>query len=313
MLVEFGLCNYLTTKDVINLSLVCMSPLWRDLSSIISSSCLFRYLIYFTFFSSFVFQYNRQYKQYHYYSPRRMMGVTQVDNLPVSLTHLSFCDTFQGPAINLPQLTHLTFGIIFNSSVSSLPNSITHLTFGDYFNQPIYSLPSSLTHLFLGILFQQELDCLPLSLLSLQFSSESAFDKPLNLLPPRLTHLYLGRMFNSSLDSLPHSLTHLYLGTESYISYFNTPIDFLPRNLKHLEFGKHSFFYQKVSHLPLKVSFIKFGRCFNQNVDCLPPNLTHLVFGRFFNQPINNLPSSIVYLVLGNTWSLLLFLMLILV
>lgn len=34
----------------------------------------------------------------------------------------------------------------FNQRVDDLPNTLTHLTFGSYFNQKINNLPNSLTH-----------------------------------------------------------------------------------------------------------------------------------------------------------------------
>ena len=49
---------------------------------------------------------------------------------------------------NLPDsITHLTFGNLFNKHVDNLPNSITHLTFGIYFNQLVDNLPNSITYL----------------------------------------------------------------------------------------------------------------------------------------------------------------------
>ena len=52
---------------------------------------------------------------------------------------------------NLPNtLTHLTFGTNFNQQVDNLPNTLTHLTFGGYFDQQVDNLPNSLTHLTFG-------------------------------------------------------------------------------------------------------------------------------------------------------------------
>jgi hypothetical protein len=44
----------------------------------------------------------------------------------------------------------------FNQKVDNLPNSLTHLTFGHYFNQKIDNLPKNLTHLTFGHLKNNE-------------------------------------------------------------------------------------------------------------------------------------------------------------
>ncbi len=51
---------------------------------------------------------------------------------------------FNCPVDNLPStITHLTFGNYFNRTVDNLPSSITHLTFDSYsdFNQKLNNLP----------------------------------------------------------------------------------------------------------------------------------------------------------------------------
>ena len=55
---------------------------------------------------------------------------------------------FNKPVDNLPSsITHLTFGKSFNLPVDNLPSSITHLTFGESFNLPVDNLPNRLSHL----------------------------------------------------------------------------------------------------------------------------------------------------------------------
>ena len=49
----------------------------------------------------------------------------------------------------------------FNQEVNNLPNSLTHLTFGYNFNQEVNNLPNSLTHLTLGGSFNQKVNNLP--------------------------------------------------------------------------------------------------------------------------------------------------------
>ena len=53
---------------------------------------------------------------------------------------------------------------IFNKSVDNLPLSLTHLTCGLTFNKKVDNLPSSLTHLTFGRTFNQKADNLPLNL-----------------------------------------------------------------------------------------------------------------------------------------------------
>ena len=61
-----------------------------------------------------------------------------VDNLPNSISHLTFIGGFDQPVNNLPNsISHLTFEYCFDQPVNHLPNSIIHLTFGDNFNQQL--------------------------------------------------------------------------------------------------------------------------------------------------------------------------------
>ena len=65
-----------------------------------------------------------------------------VDNLPSSITHLTFGYWFNQSVDNLPKnLTHLTFGLLFNQKVDNLPQNLMHLTFGQSFNQKVDNLP----------------------------------------------------------------------------------------------------------------------------------------------------------------------------
>jgi hypothetical protein len=74
-----------------------------------------------------------------------------VDNLPLSLTHLTFGYWFNKPVDNLPlSLTHLTFGDRFNQPVDNLPNNLTHLTFG-------HQTPVRLAHPKIFIIFEMTL------------------------------------------------------------------------------------------------------------------------------------------------------------
>jgi len=63
---------------------------------------------------------------------------------------------FNRPINNLPiSITHLTLGYFFNQPINNLPNLITYLTLDNYFDQPINNLPNSITHLTLGRDFNQ--------------------------------------------------------------------------------------------------------------------------------------------------------------
>jgi len=66
---------------------------------------------------------------------------------------------FNQPINNLPiSITHLTLGWFFNQPINNLPNSITNLTLNHNFNQPINDLPNSITHLILGHDFNQPIN-----------------------------------------------------------------------------------------------------------------------------------------------------------
>jgi hypothetical protein len=221
-----------------------------------------------------------------------------VNNLPNSITHLTFGEQFNQPVghqgcedINCPRnlpnsITHLTFGYIFNQPVNNLPNSITHLTFeGRNFNQPVghqgcedincpRNLPNSITHLIFG----------------------DDFNQPVNKLPNSITHLTFGYCFNQPVDNLPNLITHFTFGF-----YFNQKVGHqecedincprnLPNSITHLTFGK--LFNQPVDKLPNSITHLTFGDYskFNQLVDYLPNSITHLTFGYYFNKPLDNLP-----------------------
>ncbi len=116
---------------------------------------------------------------------------------------------------NLPKsLTHLTFGYEFNQSVDNLPNTVTHLTFGFHFNHSIDKLPKNLTHLTFGFMFNKPIHNLPEGLTHLEFGSH--FNLPINNLPNGLTHLTFSGYFNQLVDNLPNNLTHLKFGIYFY-------------------------------------------------------------------------------------------------
>ena len=66
--------------------------------------------------------------------------------------YLKFSPDFNKQIPNdLPNsITHLTFGYMFNQPLCNLPNSITHLTFGQFFNHSVVDLPKIIRLTFLG-------------------------------------------------------------------------------------------------------------------------------------------------------------------
>ena len=136
---------------------------------------------------------------------------------------------FKQQVNNLPKsITHITFGQCFNQSVDNLPDSITHLTFGYYFNKPVDNLPNSITHITFGQCFNQSVDNLPDSITHLIF--ETWFNYPVDNLPNSITHLTFGYSFNHPVDNLPNSITHLTFG-----NCFNHPVDNLPKNVQQIK------------------------------------------------------------------------------
>jgi len=165
----------------------------------------------------------------HYIPKRLWIGfLVDLEFLPLSLTHLTFSDSFNRPVDILPpNLTHLTFGNSFNQHVDDLPSSVTHLTFGYPFNQYVDYLPAGITHLTFG------------------FSFNLAVDQ----LPPSITHLTFGNCFNQQVDHLPSSITHLIFGFS-----FNQPVDHLPLSITHLTFGY--CFSQAIDSLPASITHL---------------------------------------------------------
>jgi hypothetical protein len=121
------------------------------------------------------------------------------------------------PVDNLPQsITHLTFGLCFDFSVDHLPPRLSSLTFQGVFDQRIDHLPSTLSQLTFTYPsnakknFNQTIDHLPASLTHLSFHPRSPFNQSIDHLPPSLTKLELGESFHAPINRLP-SLSSLVL------------------------------------------------------------------------------------------------------
>ncbi len=168
---------------------------------------------------------------------------------------------------NFSQLTHITFGDDFNSSLDYLPPRLTHLTLGYCFDQPVDNLPNTLAHLVFGSHFTQNVDKLPKSLVHLVLGRD--FDQPIDKLPTCLRYIKFGFYFNHSVDMLPDSLNDIIFGCK-----FNKSVDKLPPNLIRVVFGRH--FNQSIGKLPASVKYLSLDKNFDQQVDVFPPSLTHL-------------------------------------
>lgn len=110
---------------------------------------------------------------------------------------------------------------------NNLPSSLTHLTFGSRFTQPIKSLPPSLVYLFFSFDYPHTITSFPSSLSQLHFmgllrlelnqtfpSTLTHLSLPKNTLskisfPPYLTHLTFCVSYKISNLKLPSSITHL--------------------------------------------------------------------------------------------------------
>ena len=189
------------------------------------------------------------------------------------LDDIRSCSKFNKPVDNLPNsVTDLTFGFAFNQLVDNLPNSLTHLTFGWNFNQLVDNLPGShkcnkisnctcqsqnLTHLNFGIDFNQKIDNLPNS----------------------LTHLTFKHCFNQIVDNLPNSITHLQFGTN-----FNQSVDNLPNDLRFLSFGYG--YKKKVEKLQKSIKELCFWS--NNCIKNIISDTIENIYICFFNNDINN-------------------------
>ena len=201
------------------------------------------------------------YKPYKQYKPIKLSEVSSIRYLTNNITYIKLGFNFNFVLSNLPKtITHLYFDDNFNKSIDSLQLPLlTHLTFGQTFNQFIYFLPTSIIHLTFGQNFNQPINFLPSSITYIKFGS--LFNQPINSLPSSITHLILGYVFNQSLDFLPVSITHLSIG-----ECFKQPINHLPLNIMEIQFDQFSKFNHKLNcfPFPLSLSSITFGCYYKQ-------------------------------------------------
>ena len=154
----------------------------------------------------------------------------EVNNLPNSLTHLTFGQNFNQEVNVLPNsITHLTFGICFNQKVNNLPNSLTHLTFGWKFNQEVNDLPKSLTHLTFNYDFNQKID-IPFTIKYLKLDCNNSYI--IDYLPDNIEELELGCNFNLELNNLSISIKKIAFEIDSYYEH---ELNCLPKFLECLQ------------------------------------------------------------------------------
>lgn len=114
---------------------------------------------------------------------------------PINASRVTFDDSFDNTIKNISKLnkniTHLTFGKLFNQPVENfIPNSVTHLKFGDHFNKPLNFIPNSVTHLKLGKFYY----IIQLSLFITHLSIKNSNQRLARLLP-LLTKLKCSSIF----------------------------------------------------------------------------------------------------------------------
>ena len=186
-----------------------------------------------------------------------------------------YIDTkFNQPINNLPNsITHLTFSNHFNQLVDNLPNSITHLTFGRHFNQSVDELPNSITHLIFGSAFNQSVDNLPKNLTHLTFGWY--FNQSVDKLPKNLTHLTLSGIFNQPVNYLPESLIVLKLFCDIIIE--------IPKNVKELHINSSNFL---LNNLPYNIEklFIKYW--VDRKINNLPSTLKEIIIHDFIGDEV---------------------------
>jgi hypothetical protein len=103
-------------------------------------------------------------------------------NLPKGIERIEFGICFNHPVNDLPDtVTHLTFWFDYNQPITNLPNRLKYLHVGYYYNQPLNNLPDTLTHLIVGPGFNQCLTHLPASLKYLRIHENYKHKLPKNI------------------------------------------------------------------------------------------------------------------------------------
>jgi hypothetical protein len=169
-----------------------------------------------------------------------------------------FYSKFNKNVDNLPNtITHLTFGYYFNKKCNNLPNTITHLTFGYNFNKNIKRLPNLITHLTFGWKFNQKVGHMETNdICCLQNLSNS------------ITHLTFNGIFNNNIVTLPNSITHLNLSL-----CFNKIINNYPTSLVELSFWCTSINNSIPDFIENIIIYFDNNDKYNEYVTNIPPNI----------------------------------------
>src|SRR5690606_26970828 len=133
--------------------------------------------------------------------------------IPSTVTCLILSHYFKEPLNDIPSsITHLTFGAHFNSYLT-LSSTITHLKFGHHFDQKIINFPPNLVSLTFVNLFNQEIDNLPSTVIRLILGSN--FNKSIKNIPISVTHLEFNsdhECYENMFNELSSTVTYLHLG-----------------------------------------------------------------------------------------------------
>lgn len=258
---------------------------------------------------------------------------------------------FKEQNINLGDLYGTVIKIKFSDNFNKpldycLPSNLTHLSFGRLFNTPIFFLPPSLLKLkFHG--YTHPISCLPPSLTSLKFKYYNSSPFPL---PDKLKHLSFGINFSQKLEYFPRELRYLKLPAN-----YKHPLPSFPPYLENIKITFQHIFgddnnnnisnhlalipplpsastqLKLIVYLNIKkiskndwppVSELCICNNIENNIECwpscltslefslnsnfnypllnLPPTLTKLTLLNSFDQLVDNLPPSLLYLYFGN-------------
>lgn len=195
----------------------------------------------------------------------------------------------------------ISFGLLFNSDILSLPSSINIVIFRSHciFNKPLINLPEHLNSLIFESYtnFNNELR-IPQSLKVLKLSDR--YNRLLMFINTNIEHLECGNDFNQilSYQSFPVTLKYLKFGNR-----YNQIIrnNLFPNQLEHLQFGDD--YNQLLPILPSKLKTLKLGFSFDKRIDNIPNTVEYLELMGMFNNIITRLPSNLKTLHLSNFYN----------
>jgi hypothetical protein len=105
--------------------------------------------------------------------------------------------------------------------VNNLPQTLTHLTFGCYFNQSVDKLPETLTHLTLGDKFNKSVNYLPKNIKNLKLMCDNnLINKLPDHIKKLYVVFYAQEKFNKNIINLPTTIDEIVIENEFYKKYF---------------------------------------------------------------------------------------------